>query len=148
MAEAAAPVEEAEHQTVQPEPPTEEPVSPPAEPAATESAAAEVAPVKPAEAKHFPPPNIRGQLSADLEAELEAALGEESLDDLMAGDAATTSQAMLEPDTKYTGRVIAVRREDVFVELGSREQGIVPLKSFCRTARGRRRSRGDGHPSQ
>ena len=127
VVEASAAAGEAEPQTVQPEPPTQEPIS---SPAPTEPTAAEVAPVKPAEAKHFPPPNIRGQLSADLEAELEAALGEESLDDLMAGDAATTSQAMLEPDTKYTGRVIAVRREDVFVELGSREQGIVPLKSF------------------
>jgi predicted RNA-binding protein with RPS1 domain len=80
--------------------------------------------------KHFPPPNIRGQLPADLEAELEAALGGQSLDDLMAGDEAVTSQTLLEADTKYAGRVIAVQRDDVFVELGGREQGIVPLRSF------------------
>jgi small subunit ribosomal protein S1 len=95
---------------------------PPIEPTAIEPA--------PAESHHFPPPNLRGQLSAELEAELEAAMGDESLDDLLAGDEKITSQTLLEPETKCAGRVIAVQREDVFVELGSREQGIVPVKSF------------------
>jgi predicted RNA-binding protein with RPS1 domain len=136
----ARPAEPVASETVRPEPVVAEvaavasiPVEPtvvkpaPVKPTVVEPSRVEPAP---AESPHFPPPNLRGQLSADLEAELEAALGDESLDDLMAGDEKITSQTLLEPDTKCTGRVIAIQREDVFVELGSREQGIVPGKSF------------------
>ena len=80
--------------------------------------------------RHFPPPNIRGKLSPELEAELSLALGDASIDDLMAGSDSITSQPLLEPESRHTGRVVAVQRDDVFVELGAREQGIVPLKFF------------------
>jgi small subunit ribosomal protein S1 len=48
----------------------------------------------------------------------------------MSGGDALTRQAVLEPESQHTGRVVAVRRGDVFVELGSREQGIVPIEKF------------------
>ncbi len=89
---------------------------------------AEAAP--PAPARHFPPPNIRGQLSSELEEELSLALGDASIEDLMSGSESITSQPLLEPESQHTGRVVAVQRDDVFVELGAREQGIVPLKLF------------------
>ncbi|MCC6125274.1 MAG: S1 RNA-binding domain-containing protein [Pirellulales bacterium] len=79
---------------------------------------------------HFPPPNIRDQLTPDLEAEFEQALGDASLDDLMAGGSAPTDEVQLEPDTKLAAKIIAIRKDDVFVELGSREQGILPLHIF------------------
>ena len=41
-----------------------------------------------------------------------------------------SKQALLEPESKQTGRVVAVHRDDVFVELGGREQGVVPLLQF------------------
>ena len=41
-----------------------------------------------------------------------------------------TKQALLEPESEHVGRVVMARREDVFVELGGREQGVVPLKQF------------------
>ncbi|MEA1949740.1 MAG: S1 RNA-binding domain-containing protein [Planctomycetota bacterium] len=84
----------------------------------------------PAPGRHFPPPNIRGQLPPDLEDELSEALGDASIDDLMAGSDSITSQELLEPESRHTGKVVAVQRDDVFVELGAREQGIVPLKLF------------------
>lgn len=76
------------------------------------------------------PPSVRQKLSPDLEAEFAQALGDVPLDEMIA---ATTSAARpaLEPESRHTATVIAVQRDDVFVELGSREQGILPLKSFA-----------------
>ncbi len=80
--------------------------------------------------KKLPPPNIRDRLSPDLEAELEAAMADVSLEEAIAGGDSVTAQAILEADSQHTGRVVTVTREDVFVELGGREQGIVPLRLF------------------
>ena len=87
-------------------------------------------PPAPVEGKRFPPPNIRDRLSADLEAEFQQALADQPLDDLMTAGEEITKQPMLEADSRHTGRVVMIRREDVFVELGGREQGILPLKQF------------------
>jgi small subunit ribosomal protein S1 len=80
--------------------------------------------------KKFPPPNIRGKLSPDLEDEFAAAMADVSLEEIVSGSEDLSKQTMLEPETKHTGRIITIQREDVFVELGSREQGIVPLIQF------------------
>ena len=76
----------------------------------------------------YPPPNVRDKLSPELEKELEAALGGQSLDSLIDSTEATGDE--LAPETKLTGTVAKVHREDVFVELGGRAQGILPLKQF------------------
>jgi predicted RNA-binding protein with RPS1 domain len=77
----------------------------------------------------FPPPNIHQRLAPDQEAEFETAMGGASLDQLMAtGD--SMIQEQLEPDSKHSARIVAVRKDDVFVELGSREQGVVSLQQF------------------
>lgn len=114
----------------------EPPVEPSkAEPVAEASKPAEEKPAPPTSekpvqtAKHFPPPNIRDQLSAELEAELEEALGSQSMDDLLVGSESVTQQELLEPETKCTGRVVSVHKDDIFIELGGREQGILSLKS-------------------
>lgn len=75
-------------------------------------------------------PNIRQRLSADLEAELEDAFADVSMEELIAAGQSVTAQPALEPETKQMAKVIAVQREDVFVELGGREQGILPLNIF------------------
>jgi len=87
-------------------------------------------PQGPVGGKRFPPPNIRDRLSADLEAEFQQALADQPLDDLMTAGEEITKQPMLESDSRHTVRVVMIRREDVFVELGGREQGILPLKQF------------------
>ena len=44
------------------------------------------------------------------------------------GDGPTS--APLEPESLQSGRVTAIRRDDVFVEFGGRQQGIVSLRQF------------------
>jgi small subunit ribosomal protein S1 len=80
--------------------------------------------------KHYPPPNIRDQLSPELEAEYQAALADLSLDALMNQAAAGESVADVEPETRIKGRVAKIHNDDVFVDLGGRNQGIVPLRQF------------------
>jgi small subunit ribosomal protein S1 len=87
-------------------------------------------PPKKKEAKHYPPPNIRDQLSPELQAEYEAALGDVSFDVLMQSEASGQSVPELLPETRVTGCVAMISREDVFIDLGGRNQGIVPLRQF------------------
>jgi small subunit ribosomal protein S1 len=76
------------------------------------------------------PPSRRDRLSADLEDEFDKALSGMSLDELMTAGIPQGTETLLEPETKVQGRVVAVRRDDVFLELAGREQGIVPLQQF------------------
>jgi small subunit ribosomal protein S1 len=80
--------------------------------------------------RRFALPNLRRKLPADLAQEYDEALGDVSLEELMAADHEATRQGVIEPDSRQTGRVVHVSREDVFVELGGREQGIAPLRQF------------------
>lgn len=103
------------------------------EPPVEEAAAAmeQLGPKAPTGAQQrVPLPNLRAELPPDLEDELQAALGNASIDDLMSVGDAVSKQTALEAESRHTGRVVAVRREDVFVELGGREQGVVPLRQF------------------
>jgi small subunit ribosomal protein S1 len=77
----------------------------------------------------YPPPNVRDKLSPELEQELAAALGGQSLDALIA-DSADGGGDELPPDTRLTATVAKLHREDIFVELGGRNQGVLPLKQF------------------
>jgi len=73
-----------------------------------------------------PLPNLRQGLTPDLEEEFQAALGDAPVEELLsAGESA--GRETLEPDARHTGRVVAVQRDDVFLELGGREQGCLPL---------------------
>lgn len=84
--------------------------------------------------KKFPPPSKRGELPPDLEKEFQQALAGTELDDLLRQEAAgdqASGLAMLDAGSTHTGRVVAVRRDDIFIELGGREQGVVPLKQFA-----------------
>jgi small subunit ribosomal protein S1 len=80
--------------------------------------------------KNFPPPNIREQLPPELQAELEAAIGEASLDELMAQAQVQAAPIDLPPESRVKGRVVTVRNDLVFVELGGRNQGIVSARQF------------------
>jgi predicted RNA-binding protein with RPS1 domain len=82
------------------------------------------------ESKHYPPPNIRDQLSPELEQEYEAALGDLSFDALMNAEAPADAATELAPEMRVTGRVARISREDVFIDLGGRNQGVVPLRQF------------------
>jgi small subunit ribosomal protein S1 len=101
------------------------PVAPPTAP----PPAAKQAPKK-QPPKHYPPPNIRDQLSPELEAEYEAALSNLSFDALMSQAAAGDIAAEIVPESRVTGRVARIHRDDVFIDLGGRNQGVVPLRQF------------------
>jgi len=82
-------------------------------------------------AGRIPPPSARDQLTPDLQAELDDALGDMSLDDLISsGGEELSKQEMLEEESRQKGRVVALRADNVFIELGSREQGVASLKQF------------------
>ena len=84
----------------------------------------------PAAPKKYPPPNLRSQLSPDLEVEFAEALAGVSLDEVLAATQASEADE-LEPESRHTATVISVHRDNVFVELGARKQGIVPLRSLA-----------------
>ncbi len=97
---------------------------------ATEGTEATSRPAKRQPAKHYPPPNIRDRLSPELEAEYEAALSELSFDSLMDQAAAGELSAEIAPESRLTGQVARVHRDDVFIDLGGRNQGVVSLRQF------------------
>jgi predicted RNA-binding protein with RPS1 domain len=67
----------------------------------------------------------------DFERAFQEAIGGTSLDDLMAVEDAVAKQVELEPDSHHTGTVAAIRRDEVFVALGGREQGCLKLQDFA-----------------
>ncbi|MDC0936401.1 S1 RNA-binding domain-containing protein [Pirellulales bacterium] len=80
--------------------------------------------------KNYPPPSVRDKLSPEMEKELEAAFGNESMDKLL-DDASHDSTTELAAETKIVGQVVSVHGEDVFMEIpGSRHQGLLPVKQF------------------
>src|SRR5436189_117258 len=74
-------------------------------------------------------PNLRAPLPEDLEAELQAALGEGSLEDLIASDseaaADSTAGEPLEVESRHKGTVLRIFRDSVFIDLGGRNQGVL-----------------------
>lgn len=77
-----------------------------------------------------PVPNTRAELSADLELEYMEALGGQPLDEIIASQ--TTGVAPeLETESRHKAKVVSVHRDNVFVELGGHQQGIVQLKNFA-----------------
>jgi small subunit ribosomal protein S1 len=75
-------------------------------------------------------PGRRQKLSATMQAELDRAMGGLSLDDLMSGGEGAGQEGAMEPQSRHSGRVVALRRDEVFVEFSGREQGCVPVHSF------------------
>jgi small subunit ribosomal protein S1 len=72
----------------------------------------------------------RDQLSPELEQEYQAALGDLSLDALMNEAAVGEVVPEIVPESRVTGRVAKIKREDVLVGQGGRSQGVVPLRQF------------------
>jgi predicted RNA-binding protein with RPS1 domain len=76
----------------------------------------------------MPKPSVRDRFTPDMEEELALAMGGVSLDDLMGGESA--AEEPFESGSTQSGRVIAVRRDDVFVEFSANRQGVLPLRLF------------------
>lgn len=69
--------------------------------------------------------------ASDVDEELEAVMSGMALDTLLGGNEKLSKDTGLEIDSRHMGRVVAVRRDDVFIELGSREQGVAPVSQFA-----------------
>ncbi len=65
----------------------------------------------------------------DVDAELDRAMSDASMDELLGGGS-QGGEELFEPDSLQSGRVVAVRRDDVFIEFAGRQQGIVSLRQF------------------
>ncbi|HWB10742.1 MAG TPA: S1 RNA-binding domain-containing protein [Pirellulales bacterium] len=74
-------------------------------------------------------PNIRERLPIDLELEVEEALGGVSLDEMIEPGAAAPG-ADLAPDSRHRGRIASMHRDNVFIDLGGRNQGVLSLRQF------------------
>ena len=86
---------------------------------------------EPTSERRYPPPNIRSQLTPDLEQELAAALGDMSLDDMLSAENKGEAAAELEPESRHRARVVAMHRDNVFVDLGGHRQGLLSLHGFA-----------------
>jgi small subunit ribosomal protein S1 len=74
-------------------------------------------------------PNLR-QLSPELEKELADALGDMSLEEIVKGEAAAAAGKPLEVSGQVRGRIVSIHNDDVFVDLGQRNQGVLSLRQF------------------
>ena len=83
----------------------------------------------PRQAPKTPVPSVRQKLPVELELEVEMALGGMSLSDVLE-PASADSQKELEPDARVQGRVASVHRDNVFIDVGRRNQGVLSLRQF------------------
>jgi small subunit ribosomal protein S1 len=79
---------------------------------------------------HVPIPNPR-QKSDELEAEVAAALGGMSLDEIVASPIAPEA-GRLPNESRHRAQVIEVHGDDVFFGLGGKNQGVASLRSFTK----------------
>ncbi len=86
--------------------------------------------VEPTSARRYPPPNTRAELTPDLEQELADALGGLSVEDMLDVETPAASGGELEPESRHRVRVVAIHRDNVFVDLGAHRQGVLALHSF------------------
>jgi len=75
-------------------------------------------------------PGKRQRPTAAMEAELDRAMGGVSFDELMSGTPSGPPEGMMEPESRHRVRVVALHRDDLFVEFGGREQGCISIRSF------------------
>ena len=77
-----------------------------------------------------PPPALQSESTADIQKEIELALGDETMDTLMmsAGEKITAEELAAGEQAK--GQILSINEENLFVDLGRRNQGIIPLKQL------------------
>lgn len=76
------------------------------------------------------PPSVRAPLSADLEQELQDALGGASIDDLMGGPSAGSPAAVMELESRHKGTVVRIHNDNIFFSLDGRNEGVASMRQF------------------
>ncbi len=90
----------------------------------------QVAPVELQPVKTVVVPSVRQRLSPEMEVEMAEAMGDVSMEEVIAPTLAAPT-AELEPETRCRGRVASLHRDDVFIDLGGRNQGVLSLRQFA-----------------
>ncbi|MDD3469715.1 MAG: S1 RNA-binding domain-containing protein [Thermoguttaceae bacterium] len=80
-------------------------------------------------------PNLREGLDADLEAEFAAMMGGDpsqntNVESLLNQDVKRAKESQVELEAKCNARVVSVRKDCLFVELGGYEQGVLMFRSM------------------
>ncbi|MEE2707015.1 MAG: S1 RNA-binding domain-containing protein [Planctomycetota bacterium] len=87
------------------------------------------APLPSATIKSSPPPQLEANLSPEMQQELDAALADIAIDDLIADSKADANDELTE-ESRVCGKVMSIRNENIFLDLGGRHQGVLPAKQF------------------
>ncbi|MFP6659117.1 MAG: S1 RNA-binding domain-containing protein [Pirellulales bacterium] len=87
------------------------------------------APLPSATIKSSPPPQLEANLSPEVQQELDAALAGVAIDDLIADSKADANDELTE-ESRVCGKVMSIRNENIFLDLGGRHQGVLPAKQF------------------
>ena len=78
-----------------------------------------------------PLPSLRQPLPPDLEQEMESAFGEASIDELVSGATGTAAVGSeIEIDSRHRGVVVKIHGDNVFFQLGGRNEGVASLRQF------------------
>lgn len=77
-----------------------------------------------------PVPKPVGSAAPNVDDEVEAAMQGISIDDALADNKTAADETELKPEARMKARVVRLHRENVFVELGGRHQGVIPAKQF------------------
>lgn len=64
------------------------------------------------------------------EAELAEIFKDEPMNDLIALSDTVASQEIYEDHTKVHGRIVSIQKDFAFVDIGARDQGMIPIKQF------------------
>ena len=70
------------------------------------------------------PPSVRERLSADLEQQFAAAMGDASVDEILASGTSPQLVAELELESRQQSRVVRIHGDNVFFSLGGRHEGV------------------------
>ncbi len=97
---------------------------------AGEREAARPARERTAAAQRVPVPPRRGPMADELERELAEALGDASLDQLLAQGALPTPPEAIEIDSRRRATVVRIHKDNVFFTLGGSFEGIASLRAF------------------
>ena len=80
--------------------------------------------------KQQPPPALESESTADIQKEIELALGDETMDTLMMSASEKITAEELAEGEQAKGRILSISEEHLFVDLERRNQGIIPLKQL------------------
>ncbi|WP_182870623.1 30S ribosomal protein S1 [Stieleria mannarensis] len=94
-------------------------------------AAAPAAPAAANKPQRVAVPSVRGALSDDLEAELQAELAAADVESMLSGPAGMSDRKeALAEGTRISGKVLKIHQDSVYIALGGPDEGVIPFEQF------------------